>query len=259
MQIAEKLSSYLPTKKRNRGISSINKFLILLYSLIYGADCLDDIEDMREDPLFAEITGGGMAAITGGDFLRSFKKMELEELKEERIKIVIGMRESLFPKDKEIIVMMDSTPHEHYGKKFEAIEWNYKNMWCLDSLNCYDQYGFHYDFELRGGSTYSSVGAELMIRKIFKHVSIGFKKYFRADSAFSNLNIYNELINATVKFVIALKANVYKSILEKNEKIIKWKKKKIEFLGAKSCEMGIALYPLKGLAEGLKYLKVIFI
>ncbi|MBF0361968.1 MAG: transposase [Oligoflexia bacterium] len=85
LQITEKLSSYLPTKKRNRGISSINKFLILLYSLICGADCLDDIEDMREDPLFAEITGGGMAAITGGDFLRSLKKMALENLKEELI------------------------------------------------------------------------------------------------------------------------------------------------------------------------------
>lgn len=153
---------------------------------------------------------------------------------------------------------MDSTPHEQTGKKIEGAEFNYKKLWCLDSLNAYDEFGFSYLFQLRPGNTYSSQGAELNIKRIFDLVPKNIKRYFRADSAFSHLGVYNALLNANVSFVMALKANVYNALLEKYWSNIKWKKEKIKFYGHKNCEIGNCLYPISDLA-GRSYLRVIFI
>jgi hypothetical protein len=104
------------------------------------------------------------------------------------------------------------------------LTWNYKNDWCLDSFNAYDQYGLSYGFHLRAGNSYSGNDAEWMIGNIFK--ACGYEeKYFRADSAYGNLGVYNTLLNHKVKFAIALKENIYIGILEKNKNLQNWKTK----------------------------------
>jgi hypothetical protein len=47
-------------------------FTTILYSLLGGFICLNDLEYRKEDPLFEAVTLGGIDAITAGDFLRSF-------------------------------------------------------------------------------------------------------------------------------------------------------------------------------------------
>ncbi|MGZ3790010.1 MAG: transposase [Bacteriovorax sp.] len=60
-------------------------------------------------------------------------------------------------------------------------------------------------------------------------------------------------------FVISLKENVWSSVLTKNKRNIKWQKTRFQFFDSTNCEIGSCLYPLKGLAAGRSFLRVVFI
>lgn len=256
LKLEENLSQFIPKKS---GPAAWKKFWSILVGFIAGADCLDDFDHLRDDACYNPITGGGIASTTAGEFLRSFSKFEVEQLSHLHTQQAFLLRQALFPQVKELIINMDSTPHEQTGLKMEGVGYNYKNQWCLDSQNAYDQFGISYGFHLRAGNTYSGNDAEWMIGQIFKIAPHTFDRYFRADSAYANLGIYNTLINAQVSFAIALKENVYSSILKKNNNLIKWKKTKLVFFDSKNCEITNTLYPIKGLAGGKSHLRVVII
>ncbi len=250
--------SFLSCKTKKRRESEAKKFKTLLFSFIHGAQCLDDLDDLREDSLFREITGG-CASTTVGDWMRSFSSRQIELLSEAHTELAFKLRAMLPKDDRDLIITMDSTPHEQTGKKMEGVAWNYKDMWCLDSQNAYDQYGLSYGFHLRPGNTYSGNGAVSMIEQIFSRAPISMRRFFRADSAYGNMGIYNALINKNVSFVIALKENVYRPLLTKNKEVMKWKKSKMTFFNSTNCEVATVQYPLQGLAMGKKYLRVVFL
>lgn len=258
LNIEEMIKDILPSKRKEKGLSQWSKWKALLYSFILGADCLDDLEDFRNEPLFDFFTGGTLAATTMGDFLRSFSLRSIQELEEILLSMTITLRKALFPSFYKFVLTMDSTPHIQRGKKIEGVAFNYANLWCLDSLDAYDEYGLAYGFQLRPGNTYSSNGAEEMIYRIFRQIPRDVKKFFRADSAFAKLDVYNALLNADVKFAIALKENIYRSLLIKYGHNIKWKKYRMDFFGSDWCQMGSCLYPLADLS-GRRFLKVLFI
>ena len=141
----------------------------------------------------------------------------------------------------------------------EGLEYDYKNNWGLNSLNAYDQYGFSYGFQLRSGATYSANGAGAMIRNIFSKIPAGMKKKLRGDSAFCNLEVMNTCFAAEAKFTLAMKANVYNVILERNKNTIKWRKTKIKFFDSDECEIANAIYAPDGLKGNTKTLRVVFI
>jgi hypothetical protein len=137
------------------------------------------------------------------------------------LETALKIRLALFD-DENFILSMDSTPHKQYGKKMEGVSKNYKGIVGLDSQNAYDQYGISYLFDLRPGNTFSGKEAELWIYKVFSKVSDTTKKYFRADSAYGNQNVYSSLISRSVKFTIILKNSVGKYIRGKNT--LDWRK-----------------------------------
>ena len=249
---------FLSCKKSKRRQGELKKFQTLFYSFIHGAECLDDLDDLRDDVLFKEVTGG-CASTTVGDWMRSFSPRQLEKLSDYHTECAFKLRKYLPQSDNDLIITMDSTPHEQTGKKMEGVTWNYKDMWCLDSQNAYDQYGLSYGFHLRSGNTYSGNGAVSMIERIFSRAPIKMNRYFRADSAYGNLSVYNALMNKNVRFAIALKENVYRSLLLKKEHLMKWKKSKHSFFNSNHCEVSSVQYPLQGLSMGKKYLRVVFL
>ncbi|MBF0314301.1 MAG: transposase [Oligoflexia bacterium] len=97
----------------------------------------------------------------------------------------------------------------------KGIQFNYKKTRCLSSLNAFDQFVFNYGFELRNGSRHSSFGAVQMIQDIFKKIPVELKRFFRADSAYANMDIYNALLILQVSFAIALTEISYMPLLEK--------------------------------------------
>ncbi|MDH4468476.1 MAG: transposase, partial [Bacteriovoracaceae bacterium] len=186
-------------------IDSWSKFECLVTSFFMGGDCLEDLDSFKNDDLFLKVHEEVIASTTAGKFLRSFNDRQVEKLEDNLIKLAMKARMSIHKEDKDFIFCNDGTFHEQEGEKMEGLGFDYNNNWGLSSLQGYDQYDFCYGFNLRGGSTHSSVGAESMIYRVFKQVPEGMNRYFLGDSAYGSLSIFNQLIASQVKFVIPLK------------------------------------------------------
>ena len=259
LKVREHTQKLLPAKKLNSGISQADKFKTLVFKFICGADCLDDLDWLRLDTIFKNVTSGGIAPTTAGEFIRSFSNRSIELLEEQSTYLALKQRKILFPDDKNFELAIDSTPHIQTGLQVEGLEFDYKNNWGLNSLNAYDQYGFSYGFQLRPGATYSANSAGAMIRNILSKVPKYMKKKVRGDSAFCNLEVMNTCFAAEAKFALAMKANVYNTILEKNKNTIKWRRTNIKFFDSDKCEVANAIYAPEGLQGNTKILRVVFI
>ncbi|MBT4792582.1 MAG: IS1380 family transposase [Halobacteriovoraceae bacterium] len=253
-KLDKRVKFLLPRKKKNLGPTQVNKFKSLLYSFAIGNDCLADIDTSNKDVLFSELTGK-VAARTHSDFLKSFGNRHAQRLQELLINLSFEIRCKFFAEDKKFILSMDATPHEHYSKKMEGMSWNYKNMWCLDSQNAYDQFGFSYLFDLRPGNTHSGKDSERWIHEIFKRCPPHLEKWFRADSAYGKQEVYRALQAKDVKFAIVLRDNISSYVRRKSRNLLNWKKTEMEFFKSKDCEIAMGHYPVKQLGE----LRVVFI
>lgn len=255
LRLAKKFKSVLPRKKRKRGLKQVDKLKALVFSFALGNDSLSDLDKLNEDDLFKSLIGGNCSSTSMGDFLRSFGPRQVEKFQEVMMESVIELRLAIFSEDKKFVLTMDSTPHEHYAKKMEGLAWNYKDMWCLDSQNAYDQYGFSYLFDLRPGNTFSGKEAERWIHLLFKKIPKQLERWFRADSAYSNFKVFEALKAAEVNFAIALKENIGSYVRKKNKNFFTWRKTKLQFFDSNKCEVAMGLYPIKKLEN----LRVVFI
>ncbi len=259
LKVREHTQDLLPVKKLNSGISQEDKLKTLIFKFICGGHCLDDLDWLRLDTAFKTVTAGAIASTTAGEFIRSFSNRSIELLEEQLTLLALKKRQMMFPKDNNFELAIDSTPHIQTGLKMEGLEYDYKNNWGLNSLNAYDQYGFSYGFQLRPGATYSANGAGAMIRNILSKVPKKMNKKVRGDSAYCNLEVMNNCLAQNAKFALAMRANVYNSILDDNKNTIKWRKTKIKFFDSDECEIANAIYDPEGLKGNLKTLRVVFI
>jgi len=255
LKLDKKFKFALPRKKRSKGLDQIQKLKALVFSFAVGNDCLADIDVINRDRLFREIIGGNSSSRSMGDFLNSFDNKHIERLQDSLLESALELRLALYPEDKKIILTMDSTPHEQCGRKMEGLAFNYKNMWCLDSQNVYDQYGISYLFDLRPGNTFSGKESELWVHKLFKKIPKGLDRWFRADSAYSKHEMLRALQIKNVNFVIALKNDIGSYVRKKNKNLLTWKKSKLKFFDSGKCEVAMGLYPIKSLGN----LRVVFI
>lgn len=259
LNLVNRLGEILPRMIRNSGKLPKNKFFIGVLAFIAGADCIDDLGDLRNEHLFRKMTDGGVAPTTMRTFLGIFKLKHFERLQNFLPKISYELREKIFPKSKRIIITMDATPHEQYGKKMEQVDWCYNNVWGYTSQNAFDEKGFCYGWNLMNGSSHSHKGAVEMIERIFQNIPRNKKRYFRADSAYGSHKVYNALKGLGVNFTICLKSNVWGSLLEKKGNSIEWKRTKIKFFESNKCQIGsIDSYRPKDL-KGKDSLRVVYI
>jgi hypothetical protein len=257
-EIKNLVGIHLPEKERSRGFSSWNKFYAIILGFIAGFDCLDDFDWFGKDPLFLKLTNSP-SSITLGNFLRCYKLRKVELLQELLPTLGWSVRKILEPNIHKVILTMDSSDHRQYGVKSEGVDFGYQKFPCLNSQNIFDDKGICYGFKLRKGNTHSAADAPEMLYNALKIIPKNVKKQFRADSAYSNSEIYNVCLNQNCNFVICLKENVWSSVLTKNRRHIKWQKTRLQFFDSESCEIGSCLYPLKGLATGRGFLRVVFI
>jgi hypothetical protein len=219
---------------------------------------LDDLDSLAQDPLFYELTSGPPST-TMGKYLRLFNFKQIQDIRNKLPTLAFKMRCWLQPNLYKIVFRMDGTLHEQYGEKMEGVEWNYKKFRGLSSQNLFDDKGLCYGFALRNGATHSSVGAVEMMENAFKVVPKSIQKFFVADSAYANENIYNSLLNHNVNFAICLPEIVWGSLLKNYGNKITWYKTDISFFKSNKCEIGDVIYPKKGLVMGRKFLRVVFI
>ena len=184
--------------------------LIQLNSFIYGHDCLEDLEEFRNDPLLeAVLKGEVVAPRTMGDFLRdatqeTSQKMNgyLSSSARTIRKQLIEIQPPQYKPSAALTIDMDSTHHEQHGKLIEGADWNYKGIWGLYSEVAYDELGFCHGVQLGAGNTKPGSTCVPLIEHCFAGLKFSDEKYFRADSAYCWEGPLQSLIRLGVTYTI---------------------------------------------------------
>lgn len=220
----------LPERTSHRSVGSYQMALTLMAAFLYGYDCLEDLDQFRNDPKLAELFGNETAAArTHGDFLRDFDPEHLTKLNiflNTMSRHIFKQMQNQLPeayRPTYLINDIDSTSHVQHGEKMEGLAFNYKSEWCLDSQVCFNQIGLCHGFQLRPGNTKSGVDAVSLIRQSFadgkKQIErkFQFKDFFRADSAYCKQDVIKVLVELGVQFTITANdaTTNWKELLEK--------------------------------------------
>lgn len=234
------LINCVPINKIKPKVTALEKTKALVMGLISGADCLDDMDNLFLDFGFENIVSAS-ASNTYGEFLRSFSNLNTKNLNHSLVDTALKLRKRSHRDVREFILDIDSTSHGQSGSNIEGAGWNYKNEWCLDSLQAYDQFGYLYWLEVRNGSTYSANSCSEVIHAVFsKILDKRIKRYTRADSAFCNGEFFQACFNARTSFVVRMKENMLAPVLSK---VSNWKKaKSVHMYDNRECEIGYTLY-----------------
>jgi hypothetical protein len=211
----EKLKECLPSRLANSAYDSVQYALCILTGFWLGADCLEDIEKYQKDEFLVTKLGGSIpTARSIGNWLRDFCGGLIHKTQRFLTGQALAYRLHLKVMTP-IVIDMDSTGHPQTGNKIEGVAWNYKNEWALDSLSCFCDMGFCYDFELRPGNTYSSTGASAMLTRVVEQIkedpefkALKLPIFYRADSAFCNEEVFRTCLNLGVKFTITAHGNL---------------------------------------------------
>ena len=107
LNLDKKLRRLLPKKKKKRGLTQLSKVKGLLFNFALGNDCLDDLEELRDDAVFDILVGGELPARTAGDFLAKFHKRQIEKIQDVLLDMAISLRVSMW-QDSKFILSMDS-------------------------------------------------------------------------------------------------------------------------------------------------------
>jgi hypothetical protein len=211
--LSEGFKAALPKRStaNNRSAGSYRLGLIQLNSFIYGHDCLDDLEEFRDDPLLESVMKGEtVAPRTMGDYLRDFETDNHSQMngylglmsRTIRPQLIEVLPEPYRPR-RAPTIDMDSTDHEQRGKKMDGLAYNYKGIWGLYSEVAFDELGFCHGVTLAAGNTKPGSTAAPLIEHCFKSYKFQDLKYFRADSAYCYEEVIRTLIRLGVTYTIA--------------------------------------------------------
>lgn len=202
--ICDTIEKHLSIKKRKRGYSESDFVMSCVYNLLLGGECIDDTERLLKDNAFKEISDVSVPdPSTLGEFFRKFGIGEIKKFYALNRELSRRMFKRI-NKSKRVILDVDSSIFETYGRKKEGAEFCYNG-----------KFGFHPIFifngdtgellwtKLRRGSTYSSKGVIEGIKEVLKISEIDKRDIFvRADSAFYDRKIVDFLEKKNIKFVI---------------------------------------------------------
>ena len=196
--------------KNNRSGGSYRLGLIQLSWFIFGHDCLDDLDEFRDDPLLtAKMNGETAAPRTMGDFLRDFEPSNIQQMNSYLSTSSRAIRKQLievlpaeYKPSPDPIIDADSTGLEQEGEKMEGLAWNYKNEWGLYSEVAYDELGFCHYMQLGPGNTKPGSTCVPLIEQCFSGYKFSDKKFFRADSAYCWEDPIRALIRLGVTYTI---------------------------------------------------------
>lgn len=255
LKLDQALLPYLPQNLIATSTPSIAKLKALVLGIVSGADCLDDMKQLAQDPAFLALNGGKTnAANTYGQFLASFKEGQCRSLNQSLKDIAFALRKALFPKESQFILDIDSTDSTQHGQKMEGLAFNYKSNWGLDSIVAFDQFGFEYWHEVRPGNTFTANGSTNIIAEVFGGCPKNTLKILRADSGYCNTDVFNACYFQRADLIIAMRANMAAPLIST---VKHWKKAKdIAFYDGRSCEIGHTIYWPE---HGKELLRVIFI
>lgn len=156
--LGKELAECLPKAGSNRAYGSYQLGMLLIASLLSGHDCLDDIEEFRDDELILELFSDQLpTAKSLGNFLRRFSEKNIEALKQFITKMGYTLRDHVkrtYPSKGQSIphFKIDGTIHEQHGREMEGCGWITKSerekIYGYASQVVFDEIGFCYAGEL---------------------------------------------------------------------------------------------------------------
>ena len=262
-QLYSQLKECLPQLKSGVG-RSFAKSRDLILGLIAGADCLDDMGKLTNDPGFIALCDGSVYhPKTYADFLRSFGERNIQLLQEAAIDTALNLRANLdLETDNKMILDCDSTMNRQYGEKMEGVACNYQKLPCLDTLNIYDELGFQYLLNVRPGNTHTSQGAGQAIQDVARRIKLHkqFKQkkiWVRADSGYYSSKFINSCVAMNLDLILAVaKTKGFDKLIGQ---IHDWTSedpadnKRIRFYDGRECEIGTTNHRLKAGNRRLRY------
>lgn len=253
--LEDRVCGSLPRQRIASGASGFDKFRALFLGFLSGADCLEDMDHLRTDPMFSEVNGPLVGSVSYGDYLRKFSGYQLQRLNQELCRLA-GELHVRSGSPERLILDIDSTGHEQHGEKMEGLAYNYKNEWGLDSLEVFDQKGFLYHLHVREGNAFTADDAPFVISEVARHLprhAARQRPLLRADSGYCNNAVLQACEQNGFGFLVAMRENLYNPLLRRR---IKWRSSKDPVLEDEQAEIGESLYYSK-LCE--KVFRVIFI
>jgi hypothetical protein len=254
-RLAARVGEALPRQRIASGASGFDKFQALLLGFVSGAECLDDMDNLRNDPVFLEVNGALVGSTSYGDFLRKFSGFHLQRLNQELCRLA-GECHTRSGSAERLIRDIDSTGHEQHGEKMEGLAYNYKQEWGLDSIEVFDQKGFLYHLDVREGNAFTADDAPFVISEVARHLprqTARQRPLLRADSGYCNNAVFQACEQNNFGFLVAMRENLYSPLLRRR---IKWRSAKGQAFEEEQAEIGESLYYSK-LCE--KVFRVIFI
>lgn len=222
--LSEKFAECLPERKSNNSHGSYRMALMMLTSLIHGDDCLDDIEkEFSDNDSFESFFKGKVpVAKTFGDYLRSFEDEHIQKLNQFLTTMGYAIRDHLqvsipeeFQPQATPHFSVDSTPHEQQGSKIEGCDYNYNNLWCLNSEVVFDEVGLAYAGVLQTGNTKPGVDGPKLLEQVLsplKHTKIQHPSIRVAsvsgDSAYGFEEFIRTATSNHATFIIAARRNI---------------------------------------------------
>ena len=254
--LGARLSTALPS-----GPKATDKCLNMVYGFATGADCLDDLERLgADDAGYRAVVSKDYSAKTYGDWLRTFEPIHCKQAVYSLAETSMDLRAALGKPAKHVVIDLDSTVNEQWGKKMEDVRMCYEGTMGYDTLHAFDEQGLPYWTELRPGGTYSSNGSGEVIHSVlyrfrtdprFRHL----RRYSRGDSAFCNAEYFNACASAEAGFVCAMRDNMLSPVLDS---ITHWeaqnrgKVTRIMFYDGRECEIGETVYKHEGCVQTLR-------
>lgn len=177
-------------------IKNIRKFKQMMLAFEAGADCLDDMDRLANDPGFVAACGGKVyTAKSCGDLLRNFTELHCKTLNYRLIANACALREKAIGKTESITIDIDSTSNRQYGKLMEGVERSYKGFDCLDTIQAFDEYGLQYWNDVRPGRTHTAHGSLEIVHEIFSRmpregVFEMMRRYLRADRRYCKVDFF---------------------------------------------------------------------
>jgi hypothetical protein len=130
--LAENLDNRLQLLKRHLPYHESDHILNLTYNILTGGQCLDDLDQLRQDPAYLDALGAKRipASTTAGDYLRRYTPESVETLmdtiNETRIPIWCSQPKAA---RRLAVIDVDGTLVETTGERKEGADFSYKGTW----------------------------------------------------------------------------------------------------------------------------------
>jgi len=202
--------------------------LNIIYNILCGGHCLEDLELLRNDEAYLKALGAFRIPdpTTAGDFLRRFECDDVVKL----MSVGNHINQKVWDLDpankkRSAIIDPDGTIAETYGECKEQMDMSYKGKWGFSPLSIMEaQTGAHLFLVNRSGNAVSHEGAAPWMDKAIDVVKDHFAGvYLRGDSDFSLTEKFDEWDGKDVKFCFSYDA--HPNLVKKAEMLPKnvWK------------------------------------